>query len=109
MKKNVSALALASLFVLPQVTRGQFANAVLSYERGTGFAANFTNATAALGAPASATSVTPYSPPFSTSQLNPALTGSDFAGLNLTGVRSLYNGSAGGGGFDLAWARDVNG
>ena len=66
MKKNVSALALASLCLLPYVARGQFANAVLSYDHGTGFAANFTNANAALGAPASGNSVTPYAPPFST-------------------------------------------
>jgi hypothetical protein len=43
------------------------------------------------------------------SPVSPALTGSDFAGLNLSGIRSLYNGSAGGGGFDLAWARDGDG
>jgi hypothetical protein len=207
MKKNVSALALASLFVLPYVAHGQFANGVLSYDRGTGFAANFTNANAALGAPASGSSVTPFAPPFSTSQLvsigaggsltlqlgmpirndpthpfgidflifgnsffmvtngsgssartsgaiftssvstrvevsedattwfmldpsltptvgtlfptdgpgnpllpvNPALTGADFGGFNLSGIRSLYGGSAGGGGFDLGWARDEDG
>jgi hypothetical protein len=207
MNKNVSALALASMFVLPYVTRGQFANAVISYDHGTGYAANFTNSNAALGAPASGGSVTPYAPPFSTSQIvsigaggsltlqlgtpitndpahpfgidflifgnsffittngsgssaktsgaiftssvstrvevsvdaatwfmlepsltptvgtlfptdgpgnplmavNPALTGSDFAGMNLSGIRSLYNGSAGGAGFDLGWARDGNG
>jgi hypothetical protein len=209
MKKNVnvSVLALASLLGMPGVTFGQFANAVLSYDHGTGFAASFTNANAALGAPTSAGSVTPYAPPFSTSQLvsvgaggsltlqlampilndpthpfgmdflifgnsffittngtganakasgslftssvstrvevstdattwftlapalapavgtwfpsdgpgnpllpvNPALTGSDFGGLNLSGIRSLYNGSAGGSGFDLDWARDGDG
>jgi hypothetical protein len=38
--------------------------------------------------------------------VNPALTGADFNGLNLGGIRSLYNGSAGGTGFDLSWARD---
>jgi hypothetical protein len=41
--------------------------------------------------------------------VNPALTGPDFAGLNLSGIRSLYNGSAGGEGFDLGWARDGDG
>jgi hypothetical protein len=207
MKQNTLALALAGLFLVPSTTLGQFAGSVIAYDHGTGFAANFTNANAALGAPASAGSVTPYAPPFSTSQLvsigaggsltlqfgtpiandpthpygmdflifgnsffvttngsgssaktsgaiftssvstrvevsadattwftldpslaptvgtlfptdgpgnplmpvNPALTGSDFAGSNLSGIRSLYSGSAGGGGFDLGWARDGDG
>lgn len=206
MKKLSLLLALASSF-LTSATHAQFANAVLSYDRGTGFAANFTNANAALGAPAAGAGVTPYAPPFSTSQLvsigaggsltlqlsspilnnaanpfgidliifgnsffittngsganaitsgslftssvstrvevsadaltwftldtslaptigtlfptdglgnparpvDPSLTSSDFAGLNLSGIRSLYGGSAGGAGFDLAWARDGEG
>jgi hypothetical protein len=41
--------------------------------------------------------------------VNPALTAADFAGLDLTGIRALYNGSAGGAGFSLAWAIDSNG
>jgi hypothetical protein len=40
---------------------------------------------------------------------NPALTAADFAGLDLTGIRALYNGSAGGAGFSLAWAIDSHG
>lgn len=36
--------------------------------------------------------------------VNPALTASDFAGKNLAQIRGLYQGSAGGTGYDLAWA-----
>jgi hypothetical protein len=38
--------------------------------------------------------------------VNPALTASDFNGLGLAGIRSLYAGSAGGAGYDLNWAVD---
>jgi hypothetical protein len=41
--------------------------------------------------------------------VNPALTAADLAGLDLAGIRALYNGSAGGAGFSLAWAIDSNG
>ena len=41
--------------------------------------------------------------------VNPALTAADFAGQDLNGIRALYAGSAGGAGFDLAWARDGTG
>ena len=41
--------------------------------------------------------------------VNPALTASNFAGLDLAGVRALYAGSAGGAGFDIAWAIDGKG
>ena len=69
MKKLPLMLAFASLSLVPFATRAQFASAVISYDRGTGFAANFTNSNAALGAPVSSSGVTPLAPPFSTSQL----------------------------------------
>jgi PEP-CTERM motif len=201
MKKISLMLALAGSFTLPLISHAQFAGNVVSYNSGTGFAAGFTNATAALGAPASGAAVTPFAPPFSKSQLvsigaggeitlqlntpfahnpsnpygidfnifaneffvssggnvsglfyhtastlvqvstdgsdwftlnpslapqvgelfptdgngnpfipvDPSLTLASFTGDNLAGIRSLYNGSAGGTGYDLAWAQDANG
>lgn len=40
--------------------------------------------------------------------VNPALTTTSFAGLDLAGIRALYNGSAGGAGYSLAWAQDAD-
>jgi len=41
--------------------------------------------------------------------LNPALKTTSFAGKDLTGIRQLYGGSAGGAAFDISWARDSSG
>lgn len=41
--------------------------------------------------------------------VDPRLGAADFAGLDLTGIRSRYAGSGGGAGFDLDWARDESG
>jgi hypothetical protein len=62
-------LALAGWFAVSMIARAQFADSVLSYDPGTGFAAGFTNTSSALGAPASGSGVTPFAPPFSKSQL----------------------------------------
>jgi MYXO-CTERM domain-containing protein len=38
--------------------------------------------------------------------VNPALTGNNFAGKDLNGIRALYSGSGGGTGYDISWAQD---
>ena len=40
---------------------------------------------------------------------DPSLTQTDFAGLTLEGIRALYYSSAGGAGYDIAWALDAEG
>jgi hypothetical protein len=199
---KIHPLAIASLSVMSVLSvHAQYASTVLAYNPGTGFAAGFTNTSAALGAPALSSGVTPFAPPFSKSQIvsigaggeitlqmatpigndaadpyginfilfangffvnsssgvsglffhsatmqvqvstddltwytlnpalapqagelyptagngnpqlpvNPALTLGNFTGQNLAGIKALYNGSAGGTGYDLSWAQDGNG
>ena len=207
--KKIRSLAITGAFTVVIAAHAQFATSVIGYNSGTGFAAGFTNASAALGAPAAGASITPFAPPFSKSQLvsigtngsitlqfnppiirnpsnpfgvdfqifgntffaitngnfsgggitsgalggnnptatrvevsadgtnwftlntnlapvadglfptdgigdprlpvNPALTTNNFGGQNLSGIRTLYNGSAGGSGYSLDWVRDTNG
>jgi hypothetical protein len=44
-----------------------------------------------------------------TMPINPTLTPGNFTGLDLNGIRSLYNGSAGGSSYDISWAEDSQG
>jgi len=41
--------------------------------------------------------------------VDPTLTQDDFSGLTQDGLQALYNGSAGGTGYDISWARDDKG
>jgi hypothetical protein len=63
------APAFAGFLFTAAPLRAQYADAVLSYNPGTGFAAGFTNISAALGAPALGTAVNPMAAPFSKSQI----------------------------------------
>src|SRR5256885_2119017 len=69
MKKMLLVLGLAGLSFVPLITKAQFASGVISYNPGSGFGPNFTNSSAALGAPASGGGITPFAPPFSSSQI----------------------------------------
>src|SRR5262245_35668540 len=68
-KKCFIPLAVAGLLFVSSPAYAQYASSVVLYTPGTGFAANFTNASTALGAPASSTSITPFAPPFSNTQI----------------------------------------
>lgn len=201
------ALAFAGMLVISTTTQAQYADGVISYSPGTGFAAGYTNASSALGSPALGSGVNPMDPPFSKSQLvsigaggeitlqldtpitasasdpyglnfivfansffvanggsglnettsgslfyhpattliqvspddvnwytlnptlapqpgewfpsygggnplipvNPALSTTDFAGMTLGQIETLYDGSAGGTGYALDWARNADG
>ena len=51
---------LAGLLLATARVHAQFATSVVTYDSGTGFAAGFTNASAALGAPTAGASVNPF-------------------------------------------------
>ena len=74
-KYPLSALALAGVLVVPNLSLAQFADAVVAYVPGAGFSAGFTNTTAALGEPSRVTpgpwggAVDPFSPPWQDIQL----------------------------------------
>lgn len=209
MKKVCLTLALAGVFVIPNITRAQFAGSVVAYTEGSGVSSNYNNPNAALGGPTvynGYQNTDPFNPPYQSSDIvgigtggsltlqfntpiqnnpnnpfgldfiifghagfledydtgtavdgslftggtadvqvsvsadgttfytlnplltpqvdglfptdasgnpflpvNPTLTAADFASQDLAGIRALYAGSAGGAGFDLAWAIDSNG
>src|SRR5688572_17832556 len=66
-KLRLSVLAITSLFVLPTIRAAGFADAVISYNLGSGSANGFTNAATVLGAPTS--TANPFSPAFRNTQL----------------------------------------
>jgi hypothetical protein len=218
LKHHLLALAAASFVCVSTTHAGSFASTVISYDRGTGFAASHTNASTALGAPSVVNpfgDTVPFDPPYDPAQIvsvgtggsltvgfpapvsnspsnrfgidftiygntgfiitndfsletfdwvgtpatdgsffgnnigstrvfvsqdgtnfyqldpalaptvdhlfptdgagdpqipvNPALTANDFSGLTLEQIRAVYDGSAGGSGYDISWARDTNG
>jgi hypothetical protein len=65
-KLRLSVPAVASLFAV-STTRAGFADAVISYDLGSGFAGSFTNVSTVLGAPT--VSANPFSPAFRNTQL----------------------------------------
>ncbi len=68
-KLPIWALAIAGASLVSTVCADTFADAVIAYTPGTGFAAGFTNTSAVLGQPTSGPGVDPFDPPFSKSQL----------------------------------------
>lgn len=72
--KKISLLLLAcSSFVLNTVAATNYAESVVSYNPGTGFAANFTNADSVLGEPSRVApfgeAIDPFNPPYGTNQI----------------------------------------
>ncbi len=74
-KLRLLVLAAASLSVVTQIRAGVYADAVVQYEPGAGFASGYTDPTRALGEPARVTPgmfggpVDPFNPPYLASQL----------------------------------------
>ncbi|MDB6112387.1 MAG: hypothetical protein JWR69_4137 [Pedosphaera sp.] len=67
LKFRVLALALAGVILVSNLRAAGFADVVLDYSPGTGFASGFTNASVSLGQPTS--TANPFSPPFRNTQL----------------------------------------
>jgi len=72
-KKVLLALAAASLVLTPTARAGSFADAVVSYESGAGFAPRYTHPEVALGEPTRVNpfgdAVEPFNPPYGTNQI----------------------------------------
>src|SRR5262245_6666594 len=66
-KVRFLALATASIFATSTLHATGFADAVVAYDSGNGFARGFTNASSALGPPSDAAS--PFSPPYRTHEI----------------------------------------
>jgi hypothetical protein len=73
------SLALASLFVIPTITRAQFASSVVAYTEGSGVLPGYNNPSAALGAP------TIYNGYQNTDPFNPPYLSSDIVGIGTNG------------------------
>jgi hypothetical protein len=73
LKNRLLALAAASFFFTVPAYAGSFADSVVSYEPGAGFAPRFTHPEAALGEPSRVNpfgdEVEPFNPPYSTNQI----------------------------------------
>jgi hypothetical protein len=82
-KKLFVSLALAGVFVIPTITRAQFASSVVSYTEGSGVVAGYNDPSAVLGAP------TLYNGYQNTDPFNPPYLPSDIVGIGNGGSVTL--------------------